>query len=444
MASIKQINLGGTSYDLGALKMKVFYGTCETGAGTAAKVVSCPEMTTAPQGGEVIFIYFEFGNTVATPTLNINGKGAVATNYSGDYNCLPEINAGTTCLFVFDDNNDEWFAVSSRVQDRQVQQSASTSASEFPVMVKGTADSTDRIEGLKYSASATLKPSTSTLRLVSGTDNGRYNPARIQLTRSESDLDIWATGANTFINKTVGNNLYVGVNATNGSTQTVTDYTATQIALKTAGTLAAHLTGGMFYVDNQSYYVDGHKVTLSSSAPSSPAAGDIWFDLSSAYGQGQYVVAGSTDTSATAFTGTSVTKVPLNTAKSQYGEIFQITDGGVKVLQAGNYRVCGGVYINSGVSTTKTISTFSDLRYGQKGCYLIAGGTSFDSTNEVASLIVITTMQSAVAVAPVIVTLSANEMVYLAARNINPTSGGTGTFSPGNKATFLLVEKIPN
>ena len=67
-----------------ALKgMKVYSGTCSTAAGTAAKVVSCSDTDFEMTNGTTITIKFSTASTVASPTLNVNTKGAKAIYFDG-------------------------------------------------------------------------------------------------------------------------------------------------------------------------------------------------------------------------------------------------------------------------------------------------------------------------------------------------------------------------
>ncbi len=54
---------------------KMLYGECHTGAGTTAKAVTCPDATEL-YAGLTVLIEFDYNNTVAAPTLNVNGLGA--------------------------------------------------------------------------------------------------------------------------------------------------------------------------------------------------------------------------------------------------------------------------------------------------------------------------------------------------------------------------------
>lgn len=53
---------------------KMLYGECGTAAGTTAKTVTCPEATEL-YAGLTVLIEFDYNNTVAAPTLNVNGLG---------------------------------------------------------------------------------------------------------------------------------------------------------------------------------------------------------------------------------------------------------------------------------------------------------------------------------------------------------------------------------
>ena len=82
---------------------KAIYGTCNTTAGTAAKVVTCANF--ARYTGAVVTVKFANANTATTPTLNINSTGAATIkSYKGDALAEAEYKwaAGSTLSFVFD------------------------------------------------------------------------------------------------------------------------------------------------------------------------------------------------------------------------------------------------------------------------------------------------------------------------------------------------------
>ena len=71
MGTIAKITAGGTTH----LVASSAYGTCSTGAGTAAKVVTMSNFDTLI-AGMTIHVYFTYSNTAASPTLNVNSKGS--------------------------------------------------------------------------------------------------------------------------------------------------------------------------------------------------------------------------------------------------------------------------------------------------------------------------------------------------------------------------------
>ena len=74
MAQIVNVTAGGNSNMPIAASL---YGTCDTAAATAAKVVTCAAYDlSTPITGMTIHVKFTNANTVANPTININGKGA--------------------------------------------------------------------------------------------------------------------------------------------------------------------------------------------------------------------------------------------------------------------------------------------------------------------------------------------------------------------------------
>lgn len=84
-----------------------FFGTCSTAAGTAAKVVTCPEfMATDLTAGAVIFVDFTNSNTIASPTLNVNSTGAKTIYRYGttkpSTSAESSWNAGSIVCFVYD------------------------------------------------------------------------------------------------------------------------------------------------------------------------------------------------------------------------------------------------------------------------------------------------------------------------------------------------------
>lgn len=93
------------------IKNKIWYGTCSSSQGTTGKTVTCQDF--ALKAGETIAVKFSNTNTVAAPTLNVNGTGAIAIkNVSGGTDSLVGLwRAGEVVLFTYDGTN--WLIDSS-------------------------------------------------------------------------------------------------------------------------------------------------------------------------------------------------------------------------------------------------------------------------------------------------------------------------------------------
>ena len=59
-----------------ATRNNLFYATCSTAASTVSKTVVLSDSTYTPVAGDLFVIRFSNGNSVSSPTLNINSKGA--------------------------------------------------------------------------------------------------------------------------------------------------------------------------------------------------------------------------------------------------------------------------------------------------------------------------------------------------------------------------------
>lgn len=66
-----KLNVGGSDLPIGS----TLYGTCGTGASTAAKVVTCANFDKLLTG-VTIHVKFTYSNTASSPTLNVNSTGA--------------------------------------------------------------------------------------------------------------------------------------------------------------------------------------------------------------------------------------------------------------------------------------------------------------------------------------------------------------------------------
>lgn len=136
-----------------------------------------------------------------------------------------------------------------------------------------------------------------------------------------------------------------------------------------------------------------------------------------------YQATGASGTmSTTAGTITPITLV--TTGNVSNGSGFSISGGGIKVANAGKYRVTASMYILG------TNATF-------KGVYVKKNNNSTGGTGELMGLHYPYTA-SGVQVGPKIVSLAANDVLYLCGR----MGGVAGTIYTNNTQTYLLVERV--
>lgn len=97
-----------------------YYGTCSTSAGTTAKVVTTLNSDFKLVKGASVYVEFTYNNTISSPTLNVDGTGAIAIKsygttsvgtymwaakdivqfiYNGTYWILAQVSAATTSTF---------------------------------------------------------------------------------------------------------------------------------------------------------------------------------------------------------------------------------------------------------------------------------------------------------------------------------------------------------
>ena len=107
-----------------------FSGVCDTAAGTAAKVVTCKGFVL--HTGAMIAVRFNETNSVANPTLNVNGTGAKAINANGSNlsaNSPYNWSAGDTVIFTYNGTN--WVMDKSLVAAVNAQTSANSKNKVF-------------------------------------------------------------------------------------------------------------------------------------------------------------------------------------------------------------------------------------------------------------------------------------------------------------------------
>lgn len=110
---------------------QMLYATCDTAAGTAAKVASLAAGTLSLKAGATVAVKFTYANTASSPTLNIAGTGAKAMHIQGVRDVY--WTDGATVTFTYDGIN--W-----RVASEPVYAPTATigNAAGFNVFIDGT------------------------------------------------------------------------------------------------------------------------------------------------------------------------------------------------------------------------------------------------------------------------------------------------------------------
>ena len=130
----------------------------------------------------------------------------------------------------------------------------------------------------------------------------------------------------------------------------------------------------------------------------------------------------------TSLSSGTITRVVLTaTNKISEGSGFSIASGGIKVANAGTYRVSGSIYINSASGQTS------------RGAYIYVGtSTTMSNNTQVCEALYAGSASGAIAIAPKMITVAENQIVFLAAR-----SQGAASSVPASQAgTYLLVERV--
>lgn len=209
----------------------VAYGTCDTAAATAAKVVTISgnnnwQLTT----GAIITVKFTNTNTAASPTLNVNGTGAKSIYYNNAvYTSASSYGGYAKRNITYQYDGTYWVFISwsydSNSDTKVTQAKATTAAVEYPVI-------------LGYSASTASVTNT-----VNKADSLKYNPSTKILTvpTVKGNLTGLATSATVATSATYSTSAGSSSKATSATSATYAT-TATKAGTATYGTNAGTAT----------------------------------------------------------------------------------------------------------------------------------------------------------------------------------------------------------
>lgn len=154
------------------------YGTCSTAAATAAKVVTCSDFSELVTG-VTIHVKFTYSNTASSATLNVNSTGAknlcsygttrVGTTEKTSWK------AGAVVSLTYDGTswvmNDYIPDTGDTNTDTKVTQTVTTSAGQYPILLKNTTGTSTVTDTARFAATAgkvpTINPSTGDLSVPS-------------------------------------------------------------------------------------------------------------------------------------------------------------------------------------------------------------------------------------------------------------------------------------
>ena len=165
MASIREINVGGTLHDV----KSTHYATCGTAAATAAKVATIQNGAFTLETGVKVSVKFTYANSAASATLNVNSTGAKTIQFAGAALASTQYWAANQVVdFVYDGT---YWAISGVVKDNNTdndtnvtQAAAITTNGNYPLL-------------LGYSTATTAVTNT-----VNKTTTLNYNPSTKALT----------------------------------------------------------------------------------------------------------------------------------------------------------------------------------------------------------------------------------------------------------------------
>lgn len=168
---------------------QTLYGTCSTAAATAAKVVTCADFDTLITG-VTIHVKFTNSNTVANPTLNVNGTGAKTIYRYGKTAPSTSVAtswfAGQVVTFVYDGTY--WQMVDWQANDNTTYSAATTSAN-------GLMSSSDKtkLNGIATGATKNASTTKSVTLSASSWSSAQYTISDSLITASSNQEILPAT-----------------------------------------------------------------------------------------------------------------------------------------------------------------------------------------------------------------------------------------------------------
>ena len=124
------------------------YGTCSTGASTAAKTVTVANSGFVLEAGVRVSVKFPSANSASNPTLNVNSKGAKNIYHKGSRITTGDNKALLAGIVDFIYDGAQWHLVGNYIDttgssgDTKVTQAYSTTNNVYPILMTATAGNT--------------------------------------------------------------------------------------------------------------------------------------------------------------------------------------------------------------------------------------------------------------------------------------------------------------
>ena len=211
-SNVVTLNIDGSTYTTRP------FGTCTTAAATAAKVVTCADFKLAT--GATILVQFQYANTAANPTLNVNGTGAIPIRYRGDRPTGSSTSWSAYDAREFYYDGSSWHIVGNvdTDTDTKVSQTVTTTNSSYNVMMTSAADkTTTTTDTARFASAFKYNPSTkalvgiSSLPDVSSIGSGNDLAINGDLLTLQGDTSVTLSGANGGV--TISSDSFIDISA---------------------------------------------------------------------------------------------------------------------------------------------------------------------------------------------------------------------------------------
>ncbi|MCR4711468.1 MAG: hypothetical protein K5707_04140 [Clostridia bacterium] len=396
--------------------------------GVSVHSVTRDSTETSPDGKyipDAYFLYLTDGAVISHTRTEIHDDLIVSGHLYGANGIIPEgVNAPITLSAAGK------IGISAATESASGSMSASdkTKLNKISVGADGATLGDSTTTALAIWGNSTNKVAISATNSSSG-DGHRYairaQSDGIQLydyTDSAAEYKIYPTSGTAPISVSDGavshdtSGVTAGTKGTNNTTALTPAFGGTFNVIGLAVNATGHITSA-----------NSHTVKIPNTAASSDAAG-LMPSADKTFVDARKMYYQTNNSAAISLSAGTITKVTLTTTNRIYhGSNWAISSGGVKVTNAGRYRISGSVSINSASGQTT------------RSAYVYKGtSATITSNTQICEAQYAGAASGPIAISPKIVELAANDIVFLGAR-----SQGAASSCPASQAgTYLLIERL--